>query len=35
MEKLHTPLVKSLAESFYPDQDFFWQLLSNLTVSSE
>ena len=34
MGKLHLPSVKSLVESFHPDQDLFWQLLSNPTVAS-
>lgn len=35
MEKLHHPSVKLLVESFHPDQDLFWQLLSNPTIASE
>lgn len=35
MEKLYPPSVKLLAESFHPDQEFFWQLLSNPSVTSE
>ena len=35
MEKLHLAFVKSLVESFHPDQDLFWQLLLNPTVTSE
>lgn len=35
MERLHPPSVKSLVESFHPDQEFFWQLLLSTTVASE
>lgn len=34
-EKLYPGSVKSLVESLQPDQDLFWQLLSNPTVASE
>jgi len=35
MERLHPTSVKMLVESFHPDQDLFWQLLLNPTVTSE
>jgi len=35
MERLHPASVKLLVESFHPDQDLFWQLLLNPTVTSE
>lgn len=35
IEKLHPASVKSLVESFHPDGDLFWHLLSNPTVASE
>lgn len=34
-ERLHPASVKSLIESFHPDQELFWKLLLNTTVSSE
>lgn len=35
IEKLHPDSVKPLVESFHPDQDLFWRLLSNSTVAFE
>jgi hypothetical protein len=35
MERLHPPSVELLVESFHPDQDLFWQLLTDLTVTSK
>jgi len=35
MKSLHPASVKPLVESFHPDQDLFWKLVPNPTVTVE